>query len=262
MRWITGAAMVAFTSAIAAAALPPNPGNHCTDAVPVTVPSVMTGSTALYGAEPDPVSCGPGQHSPSIWFTLMGTGFPVTASTCNDTRFDSILVVFNGPDCDHLQCVGAVDDACGYGAIIQWPTQVGQRYYIVLRGVGYNGGLYTLVLAGQAPEEDCDGNGVPDPVQIAQDPSLDCFTPEAAGQTGGPDGRLDACQCAADWTRDAVVNSTDISGYLTSWLAASAAGNTDADIDCSGATNSTDIATFLARWLAAITGGNATDGCP
>lgn len=61
--------------------------------------------------------------------------------------------------------------------------------------------------------------------------------------------------CGADWDGSGQVNSSDISGFLTSWVASVTAGDLTADFDGSGQTNSSDISAFLTAWLAAVNGG-------
>lgn len=61
--------------------------------------------------------------------------------------------------------------------------------------------------------------------------------------------------CPADWDGDGVVNSFDISTFLTSWLASVQNGTLDADFSGDGAVNSADISAFLAVWLPAAQGG-------
>jgi hypothetical protein len=112
---------------------------------------------------------------------------------------------------------------------------------------------------------DCNGNGIPDSVEIAADPALDCYNPaviQNPNVIGGPDGALDSCQCQGNFNRDGAVNSTDISAMLAGWLDAVNNGNTNADINCSGSTNSTDISAFLTIWLAQVQGDDPNDGCP
>jgi len=58
--------------------------------------------------------------------------------------------------------------------------------------------------------------------------------------------------CLGDWDRDGVVNSGDISFFLTGWLHDVQTGGTGADFDGSGQTNSNDISAFLNEWLASV----------
>jgi hypothetical protein len=64
-----------------------------------------------------------------------------------------------------------------------------------------------------------------------------------------------AAFCPADTDLDGVVTSTDISAYLTAWLAGLEDGTLDADFNDDGAVNSSDISAFLTAWLAAVNGG-------
>jgi hypothetical protein len=61
--------------------------------------------------------------------------------------------------------------------------------------------------------------------------------------------------CPADWNRDEATNSTDISCFLTAWLASVQGGTLRADVNGDMAVNSSDISAFLTQWLAAVQGG-------
>ena len=61
--------------------------------------------------------------------------------------------------------------------------------------------------------------------------------------------------CPADWNDDGVVNSTDISAFLTTWLASVQANDLAADFNGDQSVNSTDITAFLTAWLQAVQGG-------
>ena len=64
-----------------------------------------------------------------------------------------------------------------------------------------------------------------------------------------------SASCVTDRDNNLVVNSSDISVYLTAWLADVTAGTFTADFDGLGGTNSTDISAFLTAWLGEVTGG-------
>ncbi len=61
--------------------------------------------------------------------------------------------------------------------------------------------------------------------------------------------------CITDFDGSGVVNSGDISAFLTAWLSDVMAGTFVADFDGLGGTNSTDISAFLSAWLEEVTGG-------
>jgi len=64
-----------------------------------------------------------------------------------------------------------------------------------------------------------------------------------------------AAFCPADTDLDGVVTSTDISAYLTAWLAGLEDGTLDADFNDDGAVNSSDISAFLTGWLQSVQNG-------
>ena len=61
--------------------------------------------------------------------------------------------------------------------------------------------------------------------------------------------------CRADWNEDGLVNSNDISTFLTAWLGSLQMGNLAADFNGDQAVNSNDISAFLTAWLAALQSG-------
>lgn len=61
--------------------------------------------------------------------------------------------------------------------------------------------------------------------------------------------------CAADWDRSGAVNSSDISAFLTAWLAALAPQSIGVDVNGDGGVNSSDISVFLTAWLAGVQNG-------
>jgi hypothetical protein len=61
--------------------------------------------------------------------------------------------------------------------------------------------------------------------------------------------------CAPDWNNDTVVNSNDISAYLTAWLASVQGGTLAADFNNDMLVNSNDISSFLTGWLDAVQNG-------
>ncbi len=84
---------------------------------------------------------------------------------------------------------------------------------------------------------DCDTNGVPDAVDVA-DGSL---------RDGNGDGVPDACQCVADVTGDGFVNGADLSVLLAFWASTSPA-LPSVDIDRDGVVGGPDLALLLSGW--------------
>lgn len=63
-----------------------------------------------------------------------------------------------------------------------------------------------------------------------------------------------AGQCAADWDHNGMVNSFDISDFLSDWLYSLRWDVLRGDFDGSGAVNSADVSAFLTAWLAGVQG--------
>lgn len=83
--------------------------------------------------------------------------------------------------------------------------------------------------------EDCDGDELPDALEIAFDPTLD-----ADG-----DGRLDSCATSpADVNRDGAVDAADLALVLNAW----GTGDPASDIDRSGTVDAADLAAVLSDW--------------
>lgn len=81
---------------------------------------------------------------------------------------------------------------------------------------------------------DCDGNGICDFVQIAQQPNLDV----------NGDATLDQCQCIADVVADGVVDAVDLARVLNDW----GSPNSSGDIDRNGIVDASDLAYVLSTW--------------
>jgi len=56
----------------------------------------------------------------------------------------------------------------------------------------------------------------------------------------------------ADWNRDHVVNSNDLSAFQATWLADIAHSTSFADFNGDGVTNSNDLSAFQTAWLVAL----------
>ena len=116
------------------------------------------------------------------------------ALTCGEgSQYDTRLSLFSG-ECGSLTCVTENDDACSNPSTcclstINWNSEDGTTYYILVHGFSANAGLYELDVTSELPPaaEDQDNDGVGD---------LDdnCVSDANPGQedTDG-DGLGDAC---------------------------------------------------------------------
>ena len=129
----------------------------CANAIPVAVGSTTAGSTS--GASVDGVgTCGTSEGTGGgVWYTVTGTGTTMTATTCGAFfGYDTKISVFCGP-CDALTCIAGNDDSCIGGAsgllsTVNWCSQAGATYRILVHGFGSATGPFNLtVSAGTAP---------------------------------------------------------------------------------------------------------------
>ncbi len=82
-------------------------------------------------------------------------------------------------------------------------------------------------------------------LRLFKDPTIELPVTVAAPVAG----------CPADWNDDGAANSSDISAYLTTWLAEITGESLRADVNGDHAVNSSDISAFLTLWLEAVQGG-------
>lgn len=121
----------------------PPPGDLCEDAVgPLPVPSTVMGTTVGTSIDSAP-TCVTSISAPGVWYTVIGTGNTMTASTCTGTSYDSKLNVYCGP-CNNLACVNGNDDSCGLQSQLSWCSQTGAVYRILVQGFGGATGAFEL----------------------------------------------------------------------------------------------------------------------
>jgi len=89
--------------------------------------------------------CGIPHTAPERWYTVVGTGNMLTASTCNMADFDTALSVFCD-DCDEPVCIDGVDDSggCGLTSALSWCSQAGAEYRIMVHGFANAVGNFDL----------------------------------------------------------------------------------------------------------------------
>lgn len=115
------------------------PGDLCDEAIALTVPAQRSGSTAGAGADYAPVCNGEANTASGVWYTVVGTGNTLTATTCSAaTVFDTKLSVYCA-GCGNKSCVTANDDdyTCAHGSIrstVSWCSAPGRVYHILVHG--------------------------------------------------------------------------------------------------------------------------------
>ena len=133
--------------------LGPGPANDlCAGAIgPLAVPSITPGTTDGATIDSEFPFCGTGITSPGVWYTVIGTGNTMTASTCGplfdyDTKVSVYCV-----SCDMPTCVDGNDDDCTAGAssllsTVTWCSQAGAEYLVLVHGFGGGTGQFELFL--------------------------------------------------------------------------------------------------------------------
>jgi hypothetical protein len=143
---------------------PPPPNDLCEQAIgPLSVPSRTPGTTENATFD-DVAYCGTDNTAPGVWYTVVGTGTRITASTCSSLfGCDTKISVFCR-SCDEPICINGNDDNCPDGAspflsTVSWCSQVGAEYLILVHGFESEVGDFELSLSedGQAcePELQC-----------------------------------------------------------------------------------------------------------
>ncbi|MEE9295365.1 MAG: proprotein convertase P-domain-containing protein, partial [Phycisphaerae bacterium] len=121
----------------------------CEDAIPIKVPSFTLGSTDGANIDDTFSSCGTAITSPGVWYSVMGTGTTITATTCTDFfGYDTKISVYCG-SCDVPFCVTGNDDDCPDGAneflsTVTWCSRSGEEYLILVHGFGGDSGDFEL----------------------------------------------------------------------------------------------------------------------
>jgi hypothetical protein len=139
-----------YTMHISGMVCPPPPANdNCENAIELTIPSSVTGTT--YGATADGApTCFTAITSPGVWYKVTGNGHQLLASTCADyTDFNTQVNVYkNG--CGQLECVSGNNDSCdlsGYhngNSKTLFCTETGVEYYILVLGFMSEMGQFQL----------------------------------------------------------------------------------------------------------------------
>jgi hypothetical protein len=150
------------------------PGDICQDAGgPLFAGDIVSGTTTDATVdEPPDIDCGTSVTAPGTWYTVIGTGNTMTASTCNDgdpstggANYDTKISVYCA-DCEVKECIGGQDDdfvnCSGFTTSFDWPTQEGATYNVLVHGFSSATGDFDLAILDdgvpyEGPINDCDG---------------------------------------------------------------------------------------------------------
>ncbi len=141
-----------------------NKDASCTFATRVDPNSVGFLASTRYENPQNVESCGyTGYHTaPGLWFSVVGTGEMLEASTCGSSLdLDTQISVF-GNSCDTMECIGGTgqDIPCGDNGSVSWQTEFGEVYNIYVSGRSSRVGDFVLNI-NEVPVADgftCDGS--------------------------------------------------------------------------------------------------------
>ena len=106
-----------------------------------------TSDGATVDAQAPPCGSDSSPTAPGVWYTIIGDGGEIAVSTCTGTEFDSQISIFTGGSCDQLTCVDGNNDACGSQSRVDFQSNEGQTYHVLVHGVGGASGTFALSIA-------------------------------------------------------------------------------------------------------------------
>ena len=124
-------------------------GDPCEQAFGPITPGagiILLGATVDATIDAQVSSCGSASipTAPGVWYTLIGDGGAITASTCTGTDFDSQISVFTG-SCNRLTCVDGNDQGCkGAGSLVVVQSNQDEIYHLLVHGFDVESGNFTL----------------------------------------------------------------------------------------------------------------------
>ncbi len=123
------------------------PNDACADALPLTVPTVVSGTTIGATDDGAPECRGVRNEAPGVWYRVVGNNREYTVSLCGGASYLTALSVYRD-GCDGLTCVAADYNSCGDQSEVRFcalgfePTV----YWILVHGVHGETGDFDLRL--------------------------------------------------------------------------------------------------------------------
>ncbi|MFH1320785.1 MAG: T9SS type A sorting domain-containing protein, partial [Bacteroidota bacterium] len=129
---------------------PPPPANdECTNAIAVACDTTISGTTTFATLDTASADCGLATvTAPGVWYSFIGTGESVTASTCDSATYDTKIGIYDG-SCGSLNCIDGNDDGAGcsgYTSEITFFSVAGTTYYILIHGYSTGTGDFDLTI--------------------------------------------------------------------------------------------------------------------
>ena len=151
-------------------------------ATPISCGNIYTGDTTLATIDENNAPDGPNSDidSPNLWYSFIGTGDPITLSTCANTSFDTEILVYTGAS-GNLTYIDEGFDECSnstYEAETTFTSILGTHYFISIDGWNSgNTGTFELSVICTPPASvtytftngSWDGNNNPDGIATSND---------------------------------------------------------------------------------------------
>jgi hypothetical protein len=161
-----------YTMNINGVPCPPPPENDlCENAILLDIPSSTQGTTGGSDFDNAPI-CYISIMAPGVWYTLIGNGNFITATTCADyTDFNTTINVYEG-GCNQFECVAGSGDDCALpyphsgNSTVSFCSEIGVTYYILIQGFNGDRGEFQLDIIDGSPCEP------PPPLPVCDDNSL------------------------------------------------------------------------------------------
>ena len=142
---------------------PPPANDDCANAIPIAPNSVTPGTTTFATVDGAPF-CGTSNTAPGVWYSVIGTGTDLTATTCDaatsctgsaSATYDTKISVYTD-GCALLTCVVGNDDSCvggtsGLRSTVTWCAEAGVKYLVLVHGFSSASGDFVLELCKGAP---------------------------------------------------------------------------------------------------------------
>ena len=159
--------------------LSPPDNDDCINSISVACGEVVEGITSFANTSLNGEFCGTTIDSPGIWYSIVGDGSLLIASTCDMADYDTKISVFTN-ECDSLICIDGNDDnfpCANNTSEVSWQSNIGEQYFLLIHG--FNGQTGTFML-----EVSCNTCPEPEPIILditsnSIDISWDPITPSS-----------------------------------------------------------------------------------
>lgn len=126
-------------------AVQPPANDSCHNAITISCGDTIAGTTLNATLDANVTDCYTIYNTPGVWYSFMGNGQYVKADVCSFFSYDTKLFVFTGT-CNNFTCVTGNDDYCGLGSGVEFMTNPGTEYFILVGGYGGGQGNFELAL--------------------------------------------------------------------------------------------------------------------